>query len=64
MREPHPRASERTTVHGQTVGREDNQGGSMLARDSKEDFLEEARQEQVVFKLPYTKRELICSSFS
>ena len=41
-----------------------NQGGSMLARDSKEDFPEEARQEQVVFKLPYTKRELICSSFS
>jgi len=64
MRAPHLRASERTTVHGQTVGRKDNQGGSVLARDSKEDFPEEARQEQVVFKPPYTKRELICSSFS
>ena len=63
MREPDPRASERTTVHGQTVGRPENQGGPMLARDSKEDFLEEARQEQVVFKLPYTKGGLIYASF-
>lgn len=34
-------------------------GRSILARDSKEeDFLEEAGQEQVVFTLPYTKRNL------
>lgn len=63
MREPDPRASGRTTVHGQIMGRAENQGGPVLARDSKEDFLEEARQEQVVFKLPYTKRDLIYASF-
>lgn len=42
---------------GQIVGKEE---GPLLAREGKEDFLEEARQEQVIFKLPYTARELTC----